>query len=202
MASFITNLLTPNNTPFTAFNFLVEIQVDGVSDNVCGAGFSECDGLEMNITPKTIREGGRNSGPVHLLGPVGYGQLTLKRGMTPNFDLWRWFEKVASPGNGGVRGTAQVVMLAGDGSTEQARFTLTGCLPVKLKSASLNAGSGAIAIEEMQIAYETMTLEGSGDAGLSLGIGISAGASIGVSASASIGGFFSASASIGGSVGF
>ena len=48
--------------PFTAFNSLVEIRVDGVSDQVCGAAFSECEGLEMSIEPKTIREGGRTTG--------------------------------------------------------------------------------------------------------------------------------------------
>jgi phage tail-like protein len=195
MASFVANLSSPGNPPFTSFNFLVEIQVDGVSDNICGAGFSECDGLEMNLAPKTIREGGRNVGPVHMAGPVSYAQLTLKRGMSNNFDLWRWFERAASPGQSGLRATAQVVMLAGDGSTEQARFSLTGCLPVKLKAPSLNAATGLLAIEEMQIAYETLTLEGSGEGGLGLGVSLSAGAGIGISASANIGGSFNASAS-------
>ncbi len=68
--------------PFTAFNFHVEITVEGIAEQVCDAEFSECDGLEMTLEPKTIREGGRNSGPVHMTGPVSYGQLTLKRGMT------------------------------------------------------------------------------------------------------------------------
>jgi phage tail-like protein len=177
------NLQNPQNRPFTSFNFLVEIQVNGVADNVCGAGFSECDGLEMSISPKTIREGGRNSGPVHLLGPVGYGQLTLKRGMTPNYDLWRWFERVSSPGQGGLRGTAHVVMLAADGSTEQARFTLKGCLPVKLKAAALTATATTVAIEEMQIAYETLQLEGSGAGSPSQGLGASQSASSSVTGS-------------------
>jgi phage tail-like protein len=145
--------------PFTNFNFLVEIEVDapGLSNPICSMMFSDVDGLEMNLEPKTIREGGRNTGPVHMAGGVGYGQLSLKRGMTPNFDLWNWFEAVASPGNGGLRGSADIVMLAGDG-TQQAQFRLTGCLPVKLKAPALNAKDGLVAIEEMTIAYESMTL--------------------------------------------
>jgi phage tail-like protein len=150
------DLLNPNVPPFTAFNFLVEIDVPGVADKVCGAAFSDVDGLEMSLEPKTIREGGRNAGPVHLAGVVAYGQLTLKRGMTPNLDLWRWFDAVA--GNGGVRGTATIVMLAADGISEQATFVLEGCLPVKLKAAALNAKDGGIAIEEMQLVYESMTI--------------------------------------------
>jgi phage tail-like protein len=150
----------PSNTyPFTSFNFYVEIEVDtdGVSNPLCSMLFSDVDGLEMNLEPKTIREGGRNTGPVHMAGGVGYGQLSLKRGMTANFDLWNWFEAVASPGNGGLRGSADIVMLAGDG-TQQAQFRLTGCLPIKLKAPALNAKEGLIAIEEMAIVYESMTL--------------------------------------------
>jgi phage tail-like protein len=147
--------------PFTAFNFLVEIEVAGVGEKLASAAFSEVDGLEMSMDPKTIREGGRNAGPVHMAGPVSYGQLTLKRGMTANVDLWRWFEKVSSLGQGGLRGTAEVVMLAADG-TEQLKFRLEGCIPTKIKAPSLSGKDGQLAIEEMQVAYESLTLESAG----------------------------------------
>lgn len=144
--------------PFTAFNFLVEVTVPGMSGTLAHAAFSECDGLEMTMESKTIREGGRNSGPVHMAGPVAYGQLTLKRGMTANVDLWRWFERVNAAGNGGLRGTAEVVSMGSDLSGEQFRFRLGGCLPVKLKASPFNAKDGQIAIEEMQVAYESLEM--------------------------------------------
>ncbi len=161
MASQNSETSAPEVRPFTTFNFLVLIElkdVDGVGNPICGASFSECDGLEMTLEPKTIREGGRNTGPVHLAGPVSYGQLTLKRGMTSSFDLWKWFEKMATPGQGGYRTSATVVMRAADHS-DQAVFILTGCLPVKLKAPALNAKDGLVAVEEMQIAYESLTLK-------------------------------------------
>jgi phage tail-like protein len=145
--------------PFTAFNFAVLIDVQGVTNGntqLCSASFSECDGLEMTLEPKTIRAGGMNWGPVHLAGPISYGQLTLKRGLAQNMDLWKWFEKVATDGQTGYRTSATVVMRAGDQS-DQASFQLTGCLPVKLKAPPLNAKDGLVAIEEMQIAYESMS---------------------------------------------
>lgn len=145
--------------PFTAFNFRVELDVPGLSSELCSASFAECDGLEMTLSPQTIREGGDNSRQIHLTGPVGYGQLSLKRGMSDTFDLWRWFDKVMQRGQAGLRGSGVVVYLASDGETEQVRFTLTGCLPVKLKASALNAKDGAVAIEEMQIAFETLGLE-------------------------------------------
>jgi phage tail-like protein len=154
---------TPSARPFTTFNFVVLIDVDGVasgSTQVCSASFSECDGLEMTLEPKTIRVGGRNWGPVHLAGGVSYGQLALKRGMTTNLDLWKWFEKMVQKGQTGYRTSATVVIRAANQS-DLAVFDITGCLPVKLKAPALNAKDGLVAIEEMQIAYESLSLRGS-----------------------------------------
>jgi phage tail-like protein len=142
--------------PFTNFNFSVEFNVEGVSSKVCNAAFSDCDGLEMTMEVKTIREGGNNGRQIRLTGPIGYGQLTLKRGMTANFDLWDWFNKSVSDPT--VRADATVVLFAADGNTERARFVLSRCVPVKLKAPALNAKDGVVAIEEMQIAYESLQM--------------------------------------------
>jgi len=150
--------------PFTTFNFLVEITVEGVSQKVCSAAFSECEGLEISMQPKTIREGGNNGRPIHLTGPAAYGQLTLKRGMSTNFDLWDWFEKVLTAGHHGLRATADVVMLSAK-KEPLVRFALTGVLPVKLKAPSLNAKEGQVAIEEMQLVYEALTRKKPGGEG-------------------------------------
>ncbi|MEA3061797.1 MAG: hypothetical protein QOJ94_1578 [Sphingomonadales bacterium] len=140
--------------PFTAFNFSVEINLGGSGGPLAAAEFSECDGLEMTMDVKTIREGGANDRPVRVSGPVNYSNLTLKRGMTSNHDLWTWFHD--STVNPWLRADAEVVLLGADGKTEQARFQLTRCIPVKMKAPVLSAKDGALAIEEMQIAYETL----------------------------------------------
>ena len=143
--------------PFTAFNFAVEIRVDGVAMQVCDASFAECDGLEMTMDVKTIREGGNNGKEIRLTGPLKYGQVTMKRGMTANFELWDWFDLVLNDAS--LRADAEVVIFAADGQTERARFLLSRCVPVKLKSPSLNAKDGAVAIEELQLAYEKLTFK-------------------------------------------
>lgn len=142
--------------PFSAFNFSIEITPDGDSAPLCAAEFSECDGLELTIDVKTIREGGNNGAQVKLAGPAGYGQLTLKRGMTAGFDLWRWFERTIREPQ--VRATGEVVIYAQDGQTRQATFALDRCLPIKLKAPPLNAREGIVAIEELQVAYESLRL--------------------------------------------
>ena len=150
--------------PFTAFNFSVAINVPGLSRTaICNAAFSECDGLEMTMEVKTIREGGNNNGQIRLLGPLSYGQLTLKRGMTDTFDLWDWFNKLLQAPTvklrEELRGNAEVTLYAADGLTKRARFILTRCVPLKLKAPSLNAKDGMVAIEELQLAYESLTIK-------------------------------------------
>jgi phage tail-like protein len=143
--------------PFVAYNFAVEISIDEVATTACSAAFSECDGLEMTMEVKTIREGGNNGVQIRLAGPTSYGQVTLKRGMTANFDLWNWFTTML--GNPALRASAEVVLYAEDRTTERARFILRRCVPVKLKAPPLNAKDGIVAIEELQLAYESLTVK-------------------------------------------
>jgi phage tail-like protein len=142
--------------PFVSFNFSVEIYPDGKSAPIAKASFAECDGLEMTHDVKTIRSGGANDRAYRVPGVVNYANLTLKRGMTDNFDLWTWFEdSIVDPY---LRANAEVVLLGGDGSSELARFQLHRCIPAKLKAPTLNAKDGQIAIEEFQLAYEKLQL--------------------------------------------
>jgi phage tail-like protein len=182
--------------PFPAFRFAVEIDVPGLaspdllslgmsslgvpslgnSNKLCSAAFSECDGLEMSFDVKTIREGGNNGTQIRLAGPRSYGQLTLKRGMTASFDLWNWMSAtLAQPS---LRGSATVVLFAADGVTERARFFLKRCFPTQVKAPPLNARDGLIAVEEFQMAYESLSIQAPGVAGLGLSASVSAGVSL------------------------
>jgi len=158
----------PNETlPFTAFNFEVQLTIAdanalGMSDPLCSAEFAECEGLEKTMEPKTFREGGYNTTQIHLVGPVSYGNLTLKRGMTSSIDLWTWFDLAA--GNTKKRGLLAhgvVLMLEMlDGKRYKVlRFDLADCIPIKVKAAALNAKDGMVAVEELQIAYASFTVK-------------------------------------------
>jgi phage tail-like protein len=140
--------------PFTAFNFSVEIRVPDLFPQACSAAFAECDGLELSLDVKTIREGGANGRQIRLAGQLAFGQLTLKRGMTESFDLWDWV--AATLANPALRGSAEVVLLAPDGR-ERVRFQLSRCLPVKLKAPALHARDGMVAVEELALAYESLS---------------------------------------------
>ena len=156
-------MATSSVYPFTAFNFSVEINVPFIGPKLVNAAFSECDGLDMTMDVKTIREGGNNTQQIRMVGAVNYGQLSLKRGMTSSFDLWDWFDaqQHANPTQlrKDIRADVDVVIIAADRSTELVRFVLKNCLLTKLKAPALNAKDGVVAIEEMQLSYESMTLK-------------------------------------------
>ena len=143
--------------PYTAFNFKVRLELEGEDGLICDGAFSEVTGLEATIETETIREGGANARPIHLVGPVSYGELTLKRGMTRGLGLWRWFRRVQERRE--ARASGEIAMLSADRESEVVRFKLTGCLPVKIKAPPLNAMDGLVAIEEAQIAFETLEAE-------------------------------------------
>ena len=110
--------------PFTTFNFRIELRFSNGGPPICDAEFAECDGLELTLEPKTIREGGNNSRPIHLAGPVSYGQLTLKRGMTTDFGLWDWFESVLMTDGHGIRTSGEIAYKAADGNVRRAPMVL------------------------------------------------------------------------------
>lgn len=152
-----------DNTLFTAFRFDVQLNIKNaqnlsLTSPLCDAAFAECDGLEMSMEPKTLREGGNNIQQIHLVGPVSYGTLALKRGMTSNLDLWKWFGAAVSGQGRGTTADGLVIMRDGAGNA-QVRFRLTGCLPIKMKAPGLNAKEGLLAIEEMSIAYRHFEIE-------------------------------------------
>jgi phage tail-like protein len=155
---------TPEEYPLTTFRFDVTLKVNnsalGLTNKLCEGRFSEIDGLDMSNEVKTVREGGNNLNQIHLVGPVTYGQLTLKRGMTTNLELWKWF-RAAAGGEQNGRGTVAqgVIVMKDAANVERFRFKLTDCLPIKIKAPALNAKDGAVAIEEMQIAYSSFTIE-------------------------------------------
>ena len=140
------------------FNFLIRIDTGGDGGALCEAAFAECAGLEISAAPKTIREGGNNAGPIHLTGPISYGVLALKRGMSESFDLWTWFDTVYRDGGQHRRADCEIEVRTPDRTAVAYSLRLTGCLPIKLNAPDLNAREGGIAIEAIEIAYQGLRL--------------------------------------------
>jgi phage tail-like protein len=179
-------------TPLTTFRFEVVLDLDppvaGLSSPLCDAAFSECDGLEMTMEPKTVQQGGFNNRQAQLIGPMKFSQVTLKRGMTSNLQLWTW---MALAGKGTVATASGTITMWDTDATPVIKFGLGGCLPVRMRAPSLNAREGVLAIEELALVYQTLTISAAGPGGgfgsAAVGLSVSDGASASAAASPAAG---------------
>jgi phage tail-like protein len=116
----------------------IEIDVPDLWPSFVSATFAECDGLEKASQVKA-------------------GRLTLKHGKTAGLDPRAWFDAVLARPS--LRASAAVVMYAADGKAVRARFVLSRCLPVKLAASVLTGKEGHVAVDELQVAYESVRRE-------------------------------------------
>jgi phage tail-like protein len=149
--------------PLQVFNFQVDFKEDSLGDNggnsvsLCSGAFSECTGLEATMEPKVIKEGGRNYGAVQRAGPVTFATVILKRGMTTTRHLWRWFELVTAKGGYSYRLAAFISMYNQKGEVVLT-WKLEKAMPIKFKTADLNAKGTEVGVEELHLAHEGLTL--------------------------------------------
>lgn len=135
--------------PYASYQFYVEW------NGIIHAGFRECMGLNATQTATEYREGTDPPTKRKIPGLVNYGNVTLKRGITSNSELWKWRENLMK-GNA-ERREISIVLLDHTG-TEKIRWNLTSCWPVTWSGADLNATSEELAIETLELAHEGISV--------------------------------------------
>src|SRR5215218_4990429 len=100
------------NDPYKAFNFLVEIE------GVARAAFSEVSGLESETAVIEYRTGDDNV-LRKLPGLTNFANITLRRGVTQDHELWDWRKSIVE-GNPDRRNGS--IVLLDDQRTEVVRW--------------------------------------------------------------------------------
>jgi len=103
-----------------------------------------------------IKEGGRNWGAAQRAGPVSFSTVILKRGMTSSKHLWTWFHLVGGQAYA-YRLSATITMFDTAGEAILA-WKLDKVMPIKFKSADLNASATQIAVEELHFTHEGLSM--------------------------------------------
>jgi phage tail-like protein len=136
--------------PYRAYNFLVEI------DGITRAGFRECSGIDSTQAPIEYREGDERQLTVRKLpGLVTFANITLRRGITDDVELWAWRDQATQ---GKVQRRNGSIVLLDDTGEEKIRWNFREGWPSHWAGPSLNATSaGEVAIEELEIAHEGLT---------------------------------------------
>jgi phage tail-like protein len=134
--------------PVGELRFRVELD-----DAVIGR-FSECSGIAVEYDVMEYQEGGELRFVHKLRGAFKYPNLVLKRGITYEDALLKWFYAAKQATKRG----AITVSLLGPDSKPVRSFSFAGAFPVKWQGPSLNAGSTNVATETLEIAHQGLIL--------------------------------------------
>jgi phage tail-like protein len=136
--------------PYMGYNFFVEW------NGIIHAGFRECSGLGATRNVQEYREGTDPPTMRKLGGMKTYPNITLRRGITNNRELWDWWlinaEGVAK------RRDISIVMLDHTGA-EKIRWNLSHCWPTTWTAPEFNATSEETAIETLELVHEGLTVD-------------------------------------------
>lgn len=139
-----------NHDPYSGYNFWVEW------DGIVHAGFQECSGLTATRNVGTYREGtDKTLTQRQVPGLNTYGNISLKRGITDNQELWKW-HKTLQDGTANRRNVS--IILADDKGEEKMRWNLENCWPTTWSAPDFNATSDDVAIEALELVHEGITV--------------------------------------------
>lgn len=133
------------------FNFKVEMsgKIQGFFTEVSGLN-TELEVVELKlINPETGEDLVRK-----MPGRATAGEVTLKRPVTTNRDVWDWRKLVEQGNIHEARTNGTITAMSQDG-VPVAAWEVRAAWPSKVTATTLDAGSGEVVMEEMTIQYES-----------------------------------------------
>src|SRR6478609_2547979 len=139
-------------TPFGAYNFLVEVDGNEASNSALG-GFSDVSGLGAEITLMEYRQGNDKENRVRKIPALHKSNdVTLKRGIMGQTNFWDWVNETRT--NPTVTRTV-LITLQDEQRNPVMKWLLRNARPMKWTGPTLAAKGGSdVAMEELVIASE------------------------------------------------
>jgi phage tail-like protein len=145
-----------NNTPtiveredvLAIFQFGLEL--DGVVEGY----FGECSGVESYhevIEQQAVRDG--HSFIMKLPGILKDGDITLKRGITSNMQIWEW-RALAEQGNMKVARKHCSIVMFNRNFEQIARWVFVNAWPMKVSGPDFSSSGNEFGVEEMTLTHE------------------------------------------------
>jgi phage tail-like protein len=142
--------------PYSSLNFNVTIQGVLEDGHSVRASFAEVSGLEVEVTPIEYRNGSEEITVRKIPGLKKFTNIVLKRGITGDLTLWRWFKTVL---DGQLQRASGTIVLLDEGRQEVMRWNFRRGWPCKLTGPALKAKGNEIAIETLEICHEGLEIE-------------------------------------------
>jgi phage tail-like protein len=142
--------------PYVQFNFLVDLGT-GVTAGP-QAGFQECSNIGMEVTVAEYRTGNMVENSVQKITGINKAtDVTLKRGVIGSLDLYQWLDQIRNGDQGALR-TVTIQLQSEDHTTVVQTWKLLRARIIKHVSGPLNAKGTDVAMEELTVAYERLTM--------------------------------------------
>lgn len=150
----------PRTSPYSNYNFIVQLGDEGEDGTTELGGFSEVSGLGTELTVAEYRNGNDPEMRARKIpGLHKASDVTLKRGILSSRDFWVWIQNVRT---NSVDGQRDVTITLNDesGSTEVLSWKLYNCIPMKYTGPQLQGkGGGDVAMEELTLSIEGFDFE-------------------------------------------
>ena len=134
-----------------AFRFVV--QIEGVTEAV----FTECTLPSLEVEVEEEKEGGFNDGTHLLPGRVKKGTVVLKRGLTTSSALLGWYTAVMQSQVQECQRQVSIILYDSLGD-QVMRWDFSGAYPHKWSGPALKSDSNAIAIETLELSFESVVV--------------------------------------------
>ena len=136
--------------PLVGFQFSLDLQgtVTGYFTEVSGVG-SENEIVEQKVVNKGIETVQK------IPGRLKYNDVTLKRGITDNLEIWEWRKLVEDGQMDKARKTCSIIMYDRN-YKPAARWDFEQAWPSKVSGPEAKADSNDFAVEEMVLVHEGM----------------------------------------------
>ncbi len=138
-----------NKDPLVGFHYAIEIQ------GVVTGFFTECTGLgsEHEVTEHKVVDSKGREMIQKIPGRMKWENISLKRGITDNMDIWKWRKQVEDGKVKEARKSGSIVMFD-QNLTEVARWNFENAWPTKVTGPQLKSSAGDIGIEDLTIVHE------------------------------------------------
>jgi phage tail-like protein len=137
--------------PLIGFNFALELQ-----GSITGY-FTECSGIGSEheiVEHKVVTDKGQEL-VQKIPGRLKWGDVTLKRGITADMQIWDWRAMVEKGEIGKSRKTCSVIMFDRN-YKEIARWNFENAWPSKVSGPSVKSDSNEFGVEEITLVHEGM----------------------------------------------
>jgi len=140
---------TSREDPIVGFHFALDVQgvIKGYFTEVSGIGSESEVAVQKVVNEKGIQV------VLKVPGRLKWGDITLKRGLTSNMDLWKWRKLVEDGDVKNSRKNGSIIMF--DQSLKPvAQWDFKNAWPSKISGPSPKSDSNDLQIEEITIVHE------------------------------------------------